>query len=124
MSNPTGTLATGATSGEVRIQVRKLGSGSNPQVRAEIWQTGGGAALATPIANTTVSTTASAGTVLNNTFNQSLITVPNDVEVRVIGTGASGGLVEVGAVEWNGQVVPPATQPITLVGMIGIRGEA
>jgi hypothetical protein len=109
MGNPTAVLATGAGTGEIRIQAKKLGSGSNPQVRAEIHENASATVLATPIANTTVSDTTSDGTVLSGTFDQSVITAPNDVEVWIIGTGASGGLVEIGSAEWNAEIVE-ATQ--------------
>ena len=104
MTDPVGTLATGATSGTLKIRVGKKGTGSNPQVRAEL-RNAAGTLLGTPIANTTVSALASAGGVeLTNTFNQSLVGSGSDVVVWVVGTGASGGLVEVDSIEWVAQV--------------------
>jgi hypothetical protein len=103
MDNPVNTLATGTATGQIKIQVKKLGSGTNPTVKAEIHENASGTVLATAIADTAVSDTTSGGIVLTGTFNQSVITNPANVEVWVIGTGASGGLVEIGAVEWNAQ---------------------
>lgn len=103
MGDPTGGLLTGTGTGTIRLQIRKLGGGSNPSVRAEIHENASATVLATPIADTAVSTTAAAGTVLSGTFDQNVITNPANVEVWIIGTGAAGGLIEIGAVEWNAQ---------------------
>jgi hypothetical protein len=110
LSDPTHTLATGAGTGEIRMQVRKKGSGTNPTARAEV-RNAAGTLLATPIADTAVSSTT--GVVLTGTFDQANILNPTDVVIRMVGTGAAGGLVELGAVEWNAQYT--ATPPVALV---------
>jgi hypothetical protein len=129
MSNPTGTLATGAATGTLELLVGKLGSGSNPSVKVEAYESTDvntlGSLLATIIADTAVSTLTSAGGVkLSNTFNQNIFTNPNNAIFKIVGTGASGGLVEVGALRWTAQKAVAAAQPVKLVGMVGIRGAA
>jgi hypothetical protein len=98
MTDPSSSLSATAN-GTLKIRVGKKGTGTNPQVRAEL-RNAAGTLLGTPIANTTVSALASAGGVeLTNTFAQSLIGAGTDVVVWVVGTGASGGLVEVDSIE-------------------------
>lgn len=108
MDNPVGTLATGAGTGEVRVAINKKGTGSNPTLRAEIHENASATVLATPIADTAVTVSGSV-TVLAGTFNQSVITNKNNVEVWLIGTGAAGGAVEFDAVEWNATLAAGAS---------------
>lgn len=121
LSDPTSTLATGAGTGEIRGLVRKLGSGSDPTARFEV-RNAAGTLLATPIADTTVSSTT--GVVLSGTFDQSAILNPTDVVVRMVGTGAAGGLVELGAVEWNATTSAQATAGNTRSVLYDVRSLA
>lgn len=126
MGDPTSTLETGAASGEIQVQARKLGSGSTPQVRAEIRE--GGTLKATPIANTNVTDTDADGQVITGNFDQSNISNKNSVEVWIVGTGAAGGLVEVGSTEWNIKAQSSGTQhqksPIDTAGITDVATAA
>jgi hypothetical protein len=107
MADPVGTLAIGAATGEIRARLRKKGPGSNPQGRIEVRQAG--ATVATPIANTTITESDADGQLLSGTFDQDLIdSAPTDVTCRFVGTGASGGVAELVALEWNAQNVVAA----------------
>jgi hypothetical protein len=108
MADPTGTLAIGAATGEIRARFRKKGTGSNPQGRIEVRQAG--ATVSTPIADTTVTESDADGQLVFGNFDQDLIDgAPTDVTCRFVGTGASGGLTELVAVEWNAQTVIPTS---------------
>jgi hypothetical protein len=122
VSFPTPTSAPSGTE-EFAIRVRRTGAGgNNPTVRIELWESG--TFRATALADTAVTSTT--GEVLRGTWNASSLVTTNGsaVEAYIYGTTSSdGNRVEIGAVEWNAS---PAgeVQPITLVGMVGIRGEA
>ena len=81
---------------KIEIRVRKKGT-ANPLVRAEIWETGGAAPIVNAIDDTEVISTT--GAVLTGNFDADLLSDPtgSKVEVRVIGTGAAGGALEIGA---------------------------
>lgn len=111
MSDPVDTLVTGAASGEIRVQVRKLGSGTDPTVVVTV-RNAAGTNLATAVASTAVTATGTAGQVVSGTFDQSVISNKTDVVVWVTGTGAVGGLVEVGAVRWYAKTAVVAQLPV------------
>jgi hypothetical protein len=99
MQDPARNLSAGANTGEVRIQVRGLGTGqTQPTVRAEIRE--GGTLKGTPIPNTSVAVNGGAGNVFSGTFDQSIIADKNAAEIWVVSGGVSGRLVEVGAMRW------------------------
>lgn len=110
--SPSATLQTGAGLQEFRVLVRKYGTGAlNPLARIELYETGGTTPLATVLANTAVSS--NSGVVLSATWDASLLGAVSgaNVEVRVVGTGVSGGVLEVGAIEWIPVVVAAAPPP-------------
>lgn len=112
MGDPVDALATGAATGTIRALVRKLGSGSNPTAVVTV-RNAAGTSLATAVASTAVSSTS--GVVLSGTFDQSVISDKTDVVVWVTATGAAGGLVEVGAINWVAQTsAGPSPQTINL----------
>ncbi len=96
---------TGAGLQEFRVLVRKSGTGGDPSARIELYETNGTVPLATPLADTTVTNTT--GVLLSGTWDAALLANPDGsaVECRVVGTGASGGTLEVGAVEWNATTI-------------------
>ncbi len=121
MADPTQTLATGSTSGKIRALVRKLGNGTNPQCKLEV-RNAAGTLLATALANTAVSSTS--GVVLSGDFDQTNISNPTDVVVWVVGTGAAGGLVEVGAIEWQAKTSATLTAGQSRVLIYNVTGLA
>jgi hypothetical protein len=106
LANPIGALATGAATGEIRGRISKTGTGSNPQGRIEV-RNAAGTLLGTAIADTTITESDPDGQIVSGTFNQSIILDPSgaDVVLRFVGTGASGGLARLIAVEWNAQIL-------------------
>jgi hypothetical protein len=93
---------------EVRVWARKRGTGSDPTCAVEIYETGGvsGAPLATPIPATPVPSTT--GVLLSGVFDAAVLADATGaaLEARVVGTGAAGGALEVGAVKWNAALLP------------------
>jgi hypothetical protein len=77
--------------------------------------------VATPIANTTITESDADGQLVSGTFDQDLVDgAPTDVTCRFVGTGASGGLAELVAVEWNAQITPPVSGLSEMVGMVAM----
>ncbi len=120
MGDPTGTLAIGATSGEIRMAVNRKGTpvSGNPTARAELHENGSATNLATVIPETSVTSGASA--VLSGTFNQNLITNKNNVEVWFFGTGVAGATVELDAVEWNAAISSAQNISKTVTDTLGL----
>lgn len=116
MADPTATLATGAGTGEIRIQARKLGNGADPTLRAEIHENASATVLDTPLPDSVVSNTTTTGQVLSGIFDQSVITNPANVEVWLIGTATAGALVEIGAVKWYASESVAAAQSTSVTG--------
>jgi hypothetical protein len=116
---PASALSAGAGLQEFRAAVRKVGSGSNPTARLELYETGDPSG--TPIVSgTTDSITSSTPQVITATWNANLLGTTDGslVEARVLGTGAAGGAVEVGAIEWNATEEAGASpQDVALTGV-------
>ena len=104
---PTGNPTQGAGLQQFQIWVKAVYTGTlkTPTVRIELRETGGGAALATPLGNTTVTNTT--GILLGGTWDANLLATTNGsaVECYVYGTASVAGgnksTIGVGAVEWN-----------------------
>ena len=104
---PTGNPTQGAGLQQFQIWVKRVSSNTpkTPTVRIELRETGGGAALATPLANTNV--TNDTGILLGGTWNANLLANADGsaVECYIYGTAATAGAnkstIGVGAVEWN-----------------------
>ena len=107
LADPSGTLQTGAATGEIRARIRKKGTGLNPQGRIEL-RNASGSWSTTVIANTTITESDADGQLISGTFDQSIITDKADVVARFVGTGDAGGLAELVAVEWNAEVATVA----------------
>ena len=102
---PSDASVTGADLQEMRVLLRKdAAAGTDPTYDIELWETGGGAHLATLASG--VSLTSEVGTVESVTWDASLLgTVDGSaVELRIIGTASVDRSVEVGAVEWDARV--------------------
>jgi len=92
---------------EFRVLLRKNASGgNNPTYDIELWETGGGAPLATLVSGATLSS--DTGQVVSARWDASLLGTADGsaVEVRVVGHRSGGSpnsrrTVEVGAIEWN-----------------------
>ena len=124
MGNPVGNLATGAGTGEIRSRLRKKGTGSNPQGRIEI-RNAAGTLLGTPVIDRAITESDADGQTANAFFNQSIILDKDDVVFRMVGTGASGGLTELVAVEWNAQIAAGALEITkTVTDALGITDAA
>ena len=99
--------AVGADLQEFRVLLRKDASGgSDPSYDLELWETGGGAPLATLVSDATLSS--DTGVVVSGTWDASLLATADGsaVELRVVGNRSGGNpnnrrTVEVGAVEWK-----------------------
>ena len=90
---------------EFRVLLRKdAAAGTDPTYSIELWETGGGAALATLASG--VSLTSETGTVVSVTWDASLLGTADGsaVELRIVGTASVDRSVEVGAVEWDARV--------------------
>ena len=104
---PPGDPTPGADLQEFRVLLRKDAAGGNdPTYDIELWETGGGAPLATLISGATLSS--DTGEVVSVTWDALLLGTADGsaVEVRVVGNRYGGSpskrrTVEVGAVEWN-----------------------
>jgi hypothetical protein len=120
MGNPIGALATGAATGEIRGRISKTGTGSNPQGRIEV-RNAAGTLLGTPIADTTITESDPDGQIVSGTFNQSIILDKDDVVLRFVGTGASGGLSRLIAVEWNAQIADVVPEESTRTSSYALR---
>ncbi len=104
---PSGKPAPGAGLQEFRVQLRKNATGGNdPTYDIQLWETGGGAPLATLASGVALSSTT--GTVVSVTWDAALLGQANGaaVELVIVGHRSGGGAskqrtVEVGAVEWN-----------------------
>ncbi len=109
--------ATGADLQEFRVLLRKDATGgSDPTYDIELWETGGGAALATLVSGATL--TSDSGEVVSATWDASLLGTADGsaVELRVVGIRSGGSpsnrrTVEVGAAEWNAKLDAPAARP-------------
>jgi hypothetical protein len=121
MGNPVGALATGAGTGEIRSRIRKKGTGSDPQGRIEL-RNAAGTLLGTPVTDRAITESDANGQTANAFFNQSIILNSADVVLRFVGTGASGGLAELVAVEWNAQIATVAN--VDLSGTLAGGGAA
>ena len=102
---PSDSPVTGAGLQEFRVLLRKdAAAGTDPTYSIELWETGGGAALATLASAVTL--TSETGTVVSVTWDASLLGTADGsaVELRVIGTASVDRSVEVGAVEWDARV--------------------
>jgi RHS repeat-associated protein len=92
---------------EFRVLLRKDAAGGNdPTYDIELWETGGGAPLATLVSGATVSS--DTGIVVSATWDASLLGTADGsaVELVIVGNRSGGNpskrrTVEVGAVEWN-----------------------
>lgn len=85
---------------EIRVQVRRHGGGAtDPTVTVRVYE--GGVLRATPVNAQSVSSTT--GAVISATWNATSLAKrsPDDITIRVTGTGVSGAAVEIGAIEWN-----------------------
>ena len=105
---PSDVPVAGAGLQEFRVLLRKdAAAGTDPTYSIELWETGGGAALATLASGVTL--TSETGTVVSVTWDASLLGTANGsaVELRIVGTASVDRSVEVGGVEWNARV--PAT---------------
>ncbi|MEE8519568.1 MAG: DUF6531 domain-containing protein [Dehalococcoidia bacterium] len=97
----------GADLQEFRVLLRKDATGGNdPTYDIELWETGGGAPLATLVSGATLSS--DTGEVVSVTWNASLLGASDGsaVELRIVGHRSGGNptkrrTVEVGAIEWN-----------------------
>jgi len=104
---PTGNPTQGVGLQQFQIWVKAVYTGTlkTPTVRIELRETGGGAALATPLDNTTITNTT--GILLGGTWNANLLATANGsaVECYIYGTASVAGgnksTIGVGAVEWN-----------------------
>ena len=104
---PTGNPTQGAGLQQFQIWVKRVSTGNpkTPTVRIELRETGGGAALATPLANTNV--TDDSGILLSGTWDANLLATADGsaVECYIYGTAATAGAnkstIGIGAVEWN-----------------------
>jgi hypothetical protein len=102
---PSDVPVTGAGLQEFRVLLRKdAATGTDPTYSIELWETGGGAALATLASSVTL--TSEAGTVVSVTWDASLLGTADGsaVELRIIGTASVDRSVEIGAVEWRARV--------------------
>jgi len=127
LGNPAGGLASGASSGEIRLAVNRKGTpdsgAGNPTVRAEIHENASGTVLATPIPDTAV-TSSGTVTVLSGFFNNNVFTDKNNAEVWLIGTGVPGGAVEFDAVEWNAELTQVQAITKTITDTLGLSDSA
>ena len=104
---PPGDPTVGADLQEFRVLLRKDATGGNdPTYDIELWETGGGAPLATLVSGATLSS--DTGVVVSATWDASLLGTSDGsaVELKVVGDRSNGPsskrrTVEVGAVEWN-----------------------
>ena len=104
---PPGDPTPGAGLQEFRVLLRKDAAGGNdPTYDIELWETGGGAPLATLVSGATLSS--DTGEVVSATWDASLLGTADGsaVELRIVGHRSGGSpnswrTVEVGAVEWN-----------------------
>ncbi|MBT5772979.1 MAG: DEAD/DEAH box helicase family protein [Dehalococcoidia bacterium] len=82
----------------------QMATGSGKTYSIELWETGGGAALATLASGVTL--TPEVGTVVSVTWDASLLGTADGsaVELRIVGTASVDRSVEVGAVEWGARV--------------------
>lgn len=131
MPTPTGVPNTGAGLQSIRVLVRKTNHSTDPSAVVELFETGGGSALATVVASTSVGSTS--GVVLSGTFDASLLSTADGsaVEVRVSGTTGGGNpgnraSLEVGAIEWvadysTGTTFSRAAQVAASSGFAGLR---
>ena len=95
---------------EFRVLLRKDATGGNdPTYDIELWETGGGAALATLLSGATLSS--DSGEVVSVTWDASLLGSADGsaVELRIVGNAPGGNpnnkrTVEVGAIEWNAKL--------------------
>ena len=106
--SPSGNLITGAGLQEFRVQVRKTNHSTDPSAVVELWEAG--ALVATVIGSTAISSTI--GQILAGAFDASLLADISGAGVECLVAGTVGGgapanraSVEVGAVEWNAEVV-------------------
>ena len=81
--------------------------GINPTYDLELWETGGGSALATIASGVTLSS--DTGTVVSGTWDAALLASADGsaVELRIVGNRSGGNpnhrrTVEIGAAEWVG----------------------
>lgn len=93
---PTYGLQAGAGLQEFRALVRKKGTGTSPTATLALYENG--AAVSTLVNAQSVTNTT--GQVLSGTFDGTGRDM-TQIEADVLGTGAVGGSVEVGAFEWN-----------------------
>lgn len=93
---PTYGLSSGAGLQEFRTLVRKKGTGTNPTATLALYESG--SAISTLVNAQPISS--GVGTVLSGTFDGTGRDM-TQIEADVLGTGAVGGSVEVGAIEWN-----------------------
>ncbi len=111
---PAAAPATGADLQQFRVLLRKNATGGgDPTYDIELWETGGGAALATLISGATL--TSDTGEVVSATWDASLLGTADGsaVELRVVGIRSGGSpsnrrTVEIGAAEWNAKLDAPA----------------
>ena len=104
---PAGDPTQGATLQEFQVLLRKDASGGNdPTYDLELWESGGGAPLATLVSGATLSS--DTGVVVAATWDAALLGTADGsaVELKVVGHRSGGNpnlrrMVEVGAVEWN-----------------------
>lgn len=85
----------GAGLQEFRALVRKKGAGTNPTAALRLYESG---ALVSSLTSQAISSTA--GTVVSGTWDAAGHD-PLNIEADVWGSGAVGGSLEVGAIEWN-----------------------
>lgn len=122
---PTDDLTLGAGLQTIEVEVRQFDTGQTgvPTARIELWEAGGGAALATSSA---LSVTGAAQ-IISLAFNASLLADISGaaVEVKVFGakiggSGSKRNSVDIGEVRWIADyTLPPATGPDLLLGMTG-----
>lgn len=115
---PAGALAVGAGLQKFRARLRKTAGASNPTVTVELWETGGGTAIATLASG--IEITSMIGQVVEATWNAGLLAVADGsaVECRIVSTPTVENTVEVGAVEWISDQAAPPTITTSLQGII------
>lgn len=117
--NPTHTLEIGANLQEFRLQVRKSGAaGTDPQLTAELFEDG--VSRGTLLSNYAISS--NGGTVVSIPWNAGDLNSQGGagVTLKITGTGAPLGMLEIGAVEWNAQ---PTTANVIIASTFPDAGE-
>lgn len=119
---PSGSLSGGAGLQEFRVQVRKAGGAGTPTASVELWK--GGVLVSTVVAATSVT----GPMVLSGTWDATGH-AGADIECVVVGTGSGGkpadrSTVEVGAVEWNAEVVVAGSYDATFAGVVPLQSMA